>query len=335
MSPLLVFGMRWIVSNRYHTLAMFLSAALAGGIIAFPVTFFSGTNVLLGCCLLPLCIFFNQKQRFNIIYLFLMIFFGVIAYAYGVRTFYFFMIAFYVLLLLELWIGKIDTIILFLLAFMSPFFHQISVILGFPIRLTLSQWAGEMLSFAGFDIIVEGNTIVLTGSSFSVDEACMGLSMIAVSLLMGVAAMAHHYRQSRLRLSLFALGIFFFAVLVLNLISNLLRIMLLVIFKVLPDNPMHDVVGVLCLIGYVIVPLYFVSRLFIKKFGRPGRSLEVSRPLTLCRKSLLVVCATAIVVTGLHVNMQRLEPVQITHAIIEPENFSSFENGARHHETLQ
>ena len=139
-----------------------------------------------------------------------MVFFGVIAYAYSVRTFYFFMIAFYLLLLLELWIGKIDTIILFLLAFMSPFFHQISVILGFPIRLTLSQWAGEMLSFAGFDIIVEGNTMLLKGTSFSVDEACMGLSMLAVSLLMGIAAMVHHYRQSGLRLSLFALGILLF-----------------------------------------------------------------------------------------------------------------------------
>jgi len=322
MSPLLVFGMRWMVSKRYHTLAMFLFAGLAGCIIAFPATFFSGINVLLGCCLLPLGIFFNEKQRFNIIYLFLMIFFGVIAYTCSVRTFYFFMIAFYALFLLELWIGKIDTIILFLLAFMSPFFHQIAVILGFPIRLTLSQWAGEMLSFAGFNIMVEGNTIVLTGSAFSVDEACMGLSMLAVSLLMGVAAMAHHYRQSRLRLDLFALGAFFFAVLLLNLISNLLRIMLLVIFKVLPDNPMHDVIGVLCLIGYVVIPLYFVSRLFIKKFGRPALSMEESRPLTLFRKSLLVICAIAIVATGIHVNMQRLEPVQITHVTIEPENFS-------------
>ncbi|HZI25565.1 MAG TPA: exosortase N [Chryseolinea sp.] len=329
MSPLLTFGMRWMVSKRYHTLAMFLCAGLAGGIIAFPASFFSGTNVLLGCCLLPLAIFFHQKQRLNITYLLLMVFFGVVAYVYSVRTFYFFMIAFYLLFLLELWIGKIDAIILFLMAFMSPFFHQISVILGFPIRLTLSQWAGATLSFAGFDIIVEGNTMLLKGTSFSVDEACMGLSMLAVSLLMGIAAMVHHYRQSGLRLSLFALGSFFFVVLLLNLISNLLRIMLLVIFKVLPDHPMHDVVGVLCLIGYVVVPLYFVSRLFINKFGKHALRMEESHPLNLIRKSLLVISATAIVVTGIHVNMQRIEPVQIAHATIEPENFkvSKMEQG--------
>src|SRR5688572_14010852 len=107
MSPLLVFGMRWMASKQYFTLAMLLGAGLAGGIIAFPAHFFSGINVLLGCCLLPFTIFFYQKQRFNVIYLLLVIFFGIVAYAYSVRTFYFFMIAFYVLFLLELWIGKI------------------------------------------------------------------------------------------------------------------------------------------------------------------------------------------------------------------------------------
>ncbi len=105
--------------------------------------------------------------------------------------------------------------------------------------------------------------------------------------------------------------------------------MLLVTFKVLPENPMHDVVGVLCLIGYVIVPLYFISRLFIRKFGKPALSMEESHPLNLIRRSLLVVSATAIIVTGIHVNMQRIEPVQITHATIEPENFkvSKMEQG--------
>jgi exosortase N len=321
MSPLLLFGMRLMISRRYHILALLLCAGLAGGIIAFPATFFSGINVLLGCCLLPFAIFFHHSRRFNMAYLLLMIFFGVIAYFYNVRTFYFFMIAFYVLFLLELWFGKIDTIILLLLAFMSPFFHQISVILGFPIRLTLSQWAGKMLSLGGFETAVEGNTMLLNGTSFSVDEACMGLSMLAVSLLMGVAVIVHQYRRLGLRLHIIFLAAFFFAVLVLNLISNLFRIMLLVIFKVLPGHPMHDVTGVLCLIVYVAVPLYLGSALYIKRFGRSALKIEEWTPLGLLRTSILVISALAIVLTGMRINRERNVVVQLAHATIEPGNF--------------
>lgn len=320
MSPELKFAVRWLTGKGYHTLAILLGAGMAGAVFAFPASFLSGTNVLLGLCLVPFTIFFYERQRFNYTYLALMIAFGFMAVAYNVRTFYFFMIAFYFLLVAETFIGKTNTLILFLLAFMSPFFYQVSVILGFPIRLQLSQWAGTILAIAGFDIHVEGNMMLLKGNLFTVDEACMGLSMLATSLLMGVAAIAHQYRVFETRLNIFQLTIFFLGVFMLNLFSNLLRIMALVVFQVLPENPMHDMIGILCLILYVMVPLYFLSRGMVKKLGKQVRRVEQGPVVSTSRKSIMATLAVLIIMIGVHIDIKKNSPSGVLHANVELPN---------------
>ena len=320
MSPELKFALRWITGKSYHTLAMLLLAGIVGGVFAFPAYFLSGSNVLLGFCLLPFAMFFSGTRRFNYVYLLLMISFGAVAFAYNVRTFYFFMLAFYFLLVVESFLGKTNSLVLFVIAFMSPFFHQISVILGFPIRLQLSQWAGSILAIAGLDIQVEGNMMILNGSLFTVDEACMGLSMLAISLLMGVAAIAHHYRVFESRLNLFYLTLFFTGVLILNLISNLLRIIVLIIFQVLPDNPMHEVMGVACLILYVVIPLYFLSQWMVKKFGKHFKKVDQTEGVDAFNKSLLVTLAALVIMIGFRIDIQRKFPSPIAHANVRLPN---------------
>src|SRR5688500_6951521 len=139
MNPMIPFATKWLVARQCHLLAALLSAALAGTLIAFPLSFVSGTDVILGFSLIPFAISFYGSQRFNGVYLVLMILFRIIAFDYNVTTFYFLTAAFYVFFLLEAFIGKINSLAIFLLLFMSPFFYQVSVILGFPIRMQLSQ----------------------------------------------------------------------------------------------------------------------------------------------------------------------------------------------------
>jgi exosortase N len=320
MSPELKFALRWVTGKGYHTLALLLAAGMVGGAFAFPASFLAGANVLLGFCLVPFVMFFSGKRRFNYVYLLFVISFGVIAFAYNVRTFYFFMLAFYSLLVVESFIGKTNSLILFLIAFMSPFFHQVSVILGFPLRLQLSQWAGSILAIAGLDIQVEGNMMVLNGGLFTVDEACMGLSMLAISLLMGVAAIAHHYRVFESRLNLFFLTAFFTGVLILNLVSNLLRIIVLVIFQILPDNLMHEVIGIVCLILYVIVPLYFLSQWMVKKFGKHLLKVDQMKAINVSSKSILVTLAALVILVGFRIDTLRKSPSPIDHANVELPN---------------
>ncbi|HEY8937612.1 MAG TPA: hypothetical protein VIM65_20440, partial [Cyclobacteriaceae bacterium] len=112
---------------------------LMGCCIAFPLSFITKSNVLIGFVIFPYALFYTKKQRVNYFYLSCAVLLEVLTYAYHLRIFYFFAIAFLMLFIMELFIGEINKLILFLLAFMSPFFEQISVILGFPIRLKLSM----------------------------------------------------------------------------------------------------------------------------------------------------------------------------------------------------
>lgn len=129
----------WTISKCNWLLILWIGIAIIGGSFAFPLFFIARTNVLIGFCLLPLVLFINGNTRFNYFYFISMICFGVIAYGYHVRMFYFYALAFYILFVIEVSIGKTSLLVLFLLVFMSPFFHQVATILGFSFRLQLRE----------------------------------------------------------------------------------------------------------------------------------------------------------------------------------------------------
>lgn len=242
---------------------------IVGGILAFPVSYISSSNVLIGLCLFPFAFFKEGPARFNFLYFIGLVFFSALTYRYHHKIFYFFAISLYVVFIVEFYVGRLNSLMLFLIVVMSPVFSQAAIILGFPIRLYLSEWSGNLLRLAGLDILVDGNMMVLDGFSFTVDEACMGLNMLAISMLMGVFVIAHQYYTTRKRLSLKYLLLFFIIVFVLNVICNLFRIILLVIFKIMPEDPLHELMGVFCLILYVMIPLYFIAKWMISRIAKP------------------------------------------------------------------
>lgn len=240
---------------------------IIGGVAAFPLSYFSGANCIVGLCILPFAFFRTGRARFNWVYLGAIIFFGTLAFAYHMRVFYFLGLAAYVLFVVELFFGGISPLILFLVMLLCPIFSQVVGILGFPIRLHLSQWAGGILQWIGQPVTVEGNIMTLNGSDFAVDEACMGLNMIVISFLMGIFVIVYEYRATGLRLSFKVLFGYFICVFVLNIFSNLMRIISLVMFAIPADNPWHEIVGILCLAFYVMIPLYFLARTLIRFYG--------------------------------------------------------------------
>jgi exosortase N len=245
-----------------------------------------------------------------------------LAFAYNVRIFYFFTIAFFLLFLYEYVLGRVSYVILFLLLFTSPFFEQVAVILGFPIRLQLSEWAGWLLSSVGFNIAVEGNAMVMKGGVFFVDDACMGLHLLSMSLLMGVFSLSHFSRRLHRQLPLLHVGLFFVTVLGLNVLSNLFRICILVWFSIPAENIMHDVIGLLCLVLYVMLPIYFLSNKLVSRFGimfrmgaEPMRawSNRIAFPL-------LSIPAIFIFLVGCSVRIGRVEDTH-QHAAVELREF--------------
>ena len=286
-----------------------MTCALVGAISAFPLTYFSGANCIIGLCLLPFAFFKNGPVRFNYFYLGAIVIFGALAAFFHMRVFYFIALSCYVLLVVELFIGRIDSLILFLLLLMCPIFSQAVGILGFPIRLKLSQISGGILQAAGLDVQVEGNTMTLDGADFAVDEACMGLNMLVISLLMGIFVIIYQYRLTGLRLSMRLLCTYFIAVFFLNIISNVMRIVFLVAFRILPDNTWHEVVGILCLVAYVMVPLYFLASLMIKHFGKAPRIETAQWTASGSYKVICVAFSLTIMGVGLTINRGRAETV--------------------------
>ncbi|MBL7840545.1 MAG: exosortase N [Cyclobacteriaceae bacterium] len=305
--------MNFIISLRFNSvpksiwqLTLLLILPVAGAVIAFPGSYLTATNVLVGLCLFPFVVTAEGKRGMTYAYMGVLIIFATLAFRYDIKIFYFFALAFYVIFVLEAFLGKINRLILFLLVVASPVFTQVSVILSFPIRLLLSNWACALLALLGLDARAEGNLILLRGYTFTVDEACMGLSMLAISLLMGVFVISWRYKISKRTLTLPYLLLFFVVLFALNIIANLFRIMLLVVFEISPENSMHDVVGIACLVVYTVVPLYFLSYWLIRKNGVP-MTPDVAMPQTLTPRAtiMLGILGLVVMITGFSIDPVR------------------------------
>lgn len=280
--------------SRQHLLLILLTAlGLCAGCVGLPFTYVTVSNFVVGLVLLPFVIFRQGPARINVYYLFGLLLFGWLAHLYLLKIFFFLMVACFLLLVWEAVAGRLNTIILFQVALMSPVFLQVTTILGFPIRLWLSQCAGTLLQL-GWNVQVEGNLMIVDGFQFAVDEACMGLNMLTLSMLMGVFAVVHHYRKEKRTLSLRWLVVFFAVVFGFNVLSNLFRIVMLVLFRILPENPLHEIFGVLCLLLYVMMPLYYLARTLVQKFGKPFE--QAATPTDAPARSRVLLAALGILV---------------------------------------
>ncbi|AYB35060.1 exosortase N [Chryseolinea soli] len=303
------------VSRQQVLLILLTALGLCAGCIGLPFTYVTVSNFVVGLVLLPFVIIRQGPARINVCYLLGVLFFGWLAHLYLLKIFFFLMVAFFLLLVWEAVGGKLNTIILFQIALMSPVFLQVTAILGFPIRLWLSQCAGMLLQ-VGWDVQVEGNLMILDGFQFAVDEACMGLSMLSLSMLMGVFAIVHHYRKAKRTLSLGWLVVFFAAVFGLNVLSNLFRIVMLVLFRILPEDPLHEIIGVLCLLLYVMVPLYFLAKTLVRKFGKPFE--QIATPTYTPIRSRLLLAALGIFVLSMSFTIRpEGAELSIPHAFVE------------------
>ena len=153
----------------------------------------------------------------------------------------------------------------------SPAFQYVTNVFSFPIRLQLTNWAGQLLALWFPSITVRGNVICFGPNEFSVDPACMGLNMLVTSLLLGIMTLGYFQVKGNKQVGWGWALLFLLAVLGLNVVSNLLRIVLLVQFAVWPGTPMHEVVGLACLALYVLVPAAIGARVLVKRLGVASR----------------------------------------------------------------
>ncbi|TWV97371.1 exosortase N [Chitinophaga pinensis] len=198
------------------------------------------------------------------------------------------------LFLAETFYGRINHLPLMVLGIITPLFKSIADVFSFPIRLMLTRWAGAALSMVGNGISVQGNMIVINGQEFSVDPACMGLQMIITSLLCAIMIIGIYQRRYQKVLSARMVLLALLLVMGLNIGSNLLRIIFLVWFGIMPDTVMHDIAGIMCLVVYVIAPTLFMVRWAVNRYGYPEPEHRRRYVLRSALKMLLLNASLAI-----------------------------------------
>lgn len=151
----------------------------------------------------------------------------------------------------------------------TPVSEYAANVFSFPIRLKLSSWVANILSGFSTGSHADGNIIVHSGREFSVDPECMGLNMLVASLLVGLMAIGYYQQKMKKQLSPLHVSALLLTVALLNVLSNLTRMITLVIFSISPGDIMHEITGLLCLLLYVFLPVAALSKFTMGRFGKP------------------------------------------------------------------
>lgn len=254
---------------------LFLGAGLIAGIYVLIVQYalkdyiaWRSPGFLLGLIAIPVVLHRNPLQKKSLRFYYAALICCILAWILPVKTLLYASVIMAICFLIDNVLGKINMLPVLAMALMAPIFDYFTNIFTFPIRLQLTAWAGALLKMCGVAANVEGNTIFFQGHEFAVDAACMGLNMMITSMICGIMILGYYQKKTGLELSFFKITVLMGGIAILNIIANLFRMILLVMFVLLPDDPMHGFTGILCLVIYVILPLIWLCPWLVKRFGK-------------------------------------------------------------------
>ncbi len=251
--------------------------------LAFYLKFDYGFMISL--LLMPFVLYIKHKRVFSVRYALASIVFLVAYPLLKVQFCYFFAYAFFVLFIIENTIGRLNNLPFFLVVLLSPMAFFVFQVFGFPIRLELTKMAVDILQVVFTDIRSSGNIIILDGEQFRVDPECMGLKMVSTSFIIALAIIAFHEKKSKSGLSFLGNSLILMVTSLFILLCNLMRIIGIILFRAAPETPLHEIIGLISILFYVVVPVYFLSKLIIRFLGRynlhrrPNRRMWLSYPL--------------------------------------------------------
>ncbi|WP_165864986.1 exosortase N [Rufibacter latericius] len=255
---------------------------------------------ILGLALLPFITLPSAKRKPSFLVMIGMICLLTLAAYFKITTIYFFGLLLAFWFFLQSALGRSGGYALLMLAVASPIFRYVSEILSFPLRLQLTKAAAGLLGLGYTSAEAVGNLILLDGEEFSVDPACAGLHMLSFSFMIGIFLLAHLHRTQQKPWKLWMLAALLTGMLFLNLVSNLLRILVLVLLRIGPEDFMHDAVGLVCLVLYALVPFFFLARYIHSRirlkadFTKEALNQKSLSKGTLTLHLMVLVCLTGV-----------------------------------------
>jgi exosortase N len=236
--------------------------------LRFDATFFLGVAVL------PTLFFAESKKSERSVF-WLTPFFILTSISTSYTLFYFAIVA------ALMWsysqkIGKISILPAAILLTISPVFSYFTDVFSFDLRLKLTAFSVEILkkitsksemrdpsvseAFSGnFQAI--GNIIRLpNGEEWQIDAACMGLNMLSIGLILTYFFIGFFAKKIEKLPTIKGVFTTVFAALLFNLLSNLMRIIAVVLLHIPPETLGHELIGLLSFGVYSIVPIYFLIK---------------------------------------------------------------------------
>ncbi len=196
--------------------------------------------------------------------------------------------------------GKMSMIPILIVLIISPVSYIITI-LSFPIRIWLTKIAAGIIGSIGSGTVAVGNVIIYNGIDYSVDPACMGLKMLSTSLWFSLYLLYFIQKKHNRYLSLHMLLSSLVIVGLLNIVTNLSRIVLLVYFNIQPDNIMHDLVGVGCFVLYTVLPVLYLFNKLVERKGRRVGKPEFQSGGSIAFNIIPFVILAVIVFSGIHI----------------------------------
>lgn len=224
-----------------HIAGSITSSILAFGIAAFSVQY--------------------GKMRMGWVFVALALGFGYVAYALSqVTSFYLAWVSVAVIVLggLRLRMGVVGLAAAFL---SSGFFEVLFRIFGMEIKQGLTAVVGDILQYYGVISRAEGiNMYYPDGSLMAVDTACMGLNMLKTSLLFSLLLLLAMQKKHGGEYGLGKVALVLSAALGLNILSNTIRIAVLVFTRQGEAGFWHEAIGLACFGLYTLPPLFILVR---------------------------------------------------------------------------
>jgi exosortase N len=171
-------------------------------------------------------------------------------------------------------------------------------LISFNIRLITTRFVSTLLKLVAREISFEGNIIYYNNQAFGVDDVCSGIVMLQIGLLMALFLISYIERKYRVQVSMIQLlALLSFATLSI-LISNVFRIIAIVLFRLEDESVWHEFIGVISLVLYFAMPFYFILEKWASRFksfqvidNNPNKQSRVLVPSLIILTSIMVVAS--------------------------------------------
>ncbi len=233
--------------------------------ISYKGYFLGDTTFLIGMCVLIYVLKVGALSAKSFRFFIPALLLAIISFYVPTFSIRYLLLVLALLFCIESMFGKLSELAFFSLLLMSPLFRYASETFTFPIRIWLSEISGKILALMHFPVEIRGNLILLNGNDFVVDAACTGLQMLGFSFLLSIFLLAYYQDAYQRKIGFSRQLLALFITFLLNIFCNLCRILLLIIFRVAPENPLHDLIGICCLLVYVWFPMAWIIKHIARK----------------------------------------------------------------------